>query len=291
MPTCNSLDSFINYRELGCGPGTPLLLLHGNPLSSYVFRNVLPGLSQRARCLAPDLIGMGDSGKPDIGYRFADHARYLDAWIESMDLQDLVLIGYDWGGSLAMDWAARHPQRVRGLVVFETFLRPLEWHEWSPLGAKLFRALRSTGVGEQMVLEENRFLSRSLENGMRRKLSEAERAVYYAPYPDPASRRPLLQWPREIPIEGQPPEVDARVRAYDAWLASSAAIPKLLLTFEAPAELQASPTGGTAMLAWARANIAALDVAALGPAGHHAAEDVPDEIASAIVAWLDRHAL
>lgn len=287
----NSLDSFISYRELGSGTGPALLFLHGNPLSSHVFRNVLPELSERARCLAPDLIGMGESGKPEIEYRFADHARYLDGWIEAMDLRDLILIGYDWGGALAMDWAARHPQRVRGLVVFETFLRPLEWQEWSTPGAQLFRALRTPEVGEQMVLEENGFLARSLANGTRRKLSEEERAVYYAPYPDPASRRPLLQWPREIPIAGQPPEVDARVRAYDAWLATSAAVPKLLLSFESPAELQPSPTGSAAMIAWARENIAALDVAALGPAGHHAPEDVPLEIACAIAAWLDRKAL
>jgi haloalkane dehalogenase len=283
------LDSFVNFREIGAGRA--VVFLHGNPMSSRVWRDVLPHVAERARCLAPDLIGMGDSGKPDIAYRFADHARYLDAWFEALDLRDSVLVGYDWGGSLAMDWAARHPNRVRGLVVFETFLRPMEWKEWPPKGAELFRAIRTPGVGEKMVLEENQFLARSLANGIKRQLGEDEQAAYYAPYPDAASRRPLLQWPREIPIEGEPADVDAVVRRYDAWLAGAPGVPKLLLSFDSPAGLQPSPTGSPPMIQWARANIAALDVVALGPAAHHAPEDVPHEIGKTIADWLQRHGL
>jgi haloalkane dehalogenase len=238
---------------------------------------------------APDLIGMGESGKPDIAYRFSDHARYLDAWFDALALRNVVLVGYDWGGALAMDWAARHPERVRGLVVFETFLRPMEWKEWSPRGAELFRALRTAGVGEKMVLEENQFLARSLSNGIKRRIGEDEAAAYYAPYSDAASRRPLLQWPREIPIEGEPADVAAVVTRYDAWLASTPAVPKLLLVFDQPVELQPSPTGSPAMIQWARANVAALDVIGLGPAGHHAPEDLPREIGEAIASWLVRH--
>ena len=137
------LDSSLAYQDVGTG--STVVFLHGNPLSSRVWRNVLPGVAQRARCLAPDLIGMGDSGKPDIAYRFVDHARYLDAWFDALALRDVVLVGYDWGGALALDWAARHPDRVRGLVVFETFLRPMSWSEWTPQGAELFRALRTPG--------------------------------------------------------------------------------------------------------------------------------------------------
>jgi haloalkane dehalogenase len=210
------LNSFMSFREAGAG--SPIVFLHGNPMSSRVWRNVLPHVAERGRCLAPDLIGMGDSGKPDIAYRFADHARYLDAWFDAFALRDVVLVGYDWGGSLAMDWAARHPDRVRGLVVFETFLRPMEWKEWSPKGAELFRALRTPGVGEKMVLEENQFLARSLSNGIRRRIGDDEKAAYNAPYVDPASRRPLLQWPREIPIGGEPSDVNAVVTRYEAWL-------------------------------------------------------------------------
>lgn len=284
------LDSFISYREQGSA-ATPVVLLHGNPLSSRVWHGVMPPLAKRARCLAPDLIGMGDSGKPDIAYRYADHARYLDAWLDALELEQAVLVGYDWGGVLALDWAARHPQRVRGLVLFETFLRPLQWQEWTPRGAELFRALRTPGVGESMVLEENQFLTRSLTNGIKRPLTQGELAAYYAPYPTPASRRPLLQWPREIPVEGEPADVTALVTRYGAWLESSESVPKLLLAFENPEGLQPSPTGSPAMVQWAREHISGLEVENLPAAGHHAAEDRPREISLAIVAWLDRHAL
>ena len=283
------LNSYMTYRDVGAGP--PVVFLHGNPMSSRVWRDVLPHFADRARCLAPDLIGMGDSGKPDIAYRFADHARYLDAWFNAISVREVILVGYDWGGSLAMDWAARHPNQVRGLVVFETFLRPMEWKEWSPKGAELFRALRTPGVGEKMVLEANQFLDRSISNGIRRRLGDDERDAYYAPYPDAASRRPLLQWPREIPIDGDPADVNAIVSRYDAWLASTPTVPKLLLAFDQPAELQPSPTGAPAMIEWARTNVAGLDVVSLGPAGHHAPEDVPHEISRAMTAWLGRHGL
>ena len=216
----------MTYREGGAG--SPIVFLHGNPMSSRVWRDVLPHVGERARCLAPDLIGMGDSGKPDIAYRFADHARYLDAWFDALSLGNVILVGYDWGGALAMDWAARHPDRVRGLVVFETFLRPMEWNEWPPRGAELFRSLRTPGVGEKMVLELNQFLGRSLSNGIQRRIGEDEAAAYYAPYSDAASRRPLLQWPREIPIDGEPADVTALVDAYAKWLSQSP-LPKLFI--------------------------------------------------------------
>jgi haloalkane dehalogenase len=274
------LDSFLSYRE--AGSGSPIVFLHGNPTSSHVWRNVIPRLADRGRCLAPDLIGMGSSGKPDLAYRFADHARYLDAWFAALDLRDVVLVGYDWGGVLALDWARRHPERVRGVVVFETFLRPMRWSDWSAEGEQLFRALRTPGVGEQLVLEQNGFLARSLAHGVQRGLAEGDRAAYYAPYPDPASRRPLLQWPREIPIEGEPADVAAVIERYDAWLAGKPATPTLLLTF--------GDTGLSApeVIAWARRTLPALEILPLARAGHHAPEDAPEEIARAIRSWLDR---
>jgi haloalkane dehalogenase len=279
-----TLDSHMSYREAGHGPN--VVFLHGNPTSSYLWRDVMPHVADRARCLAPDLIGMGNSGQPDIPYRLVDHVRYLDAWFEALALRDVVLVGHDWGGVLALDFAARHPQRVRGVVVFETFLRPMSWSEWPARGAEIFRALRTPGVGEQMVLEENQFLALSFANGVTRGLSEEARAVYYAPYPTPASRRPLLQWPREIPIDGEPADVTAIVTRYDAWLAASANTPKLLLTFDAP-----TPLGSPAIIAWARTHVAALDHVALGAAGHHAPEDLPHEIGAAIAGWLAQHQL
>lgn len=232
---------------------------------------------------------MGDSGKPDIAYRLADHVRYVDAWFESLDLGEVVLVGYDWGGALAMHWAARHPGLVKGLVLFETFLRPLAWSEWSPRGAEMFRALRTPGVGEKMALEANQFLARSLENGIRRPLDEQELAAYHAPYSTPEARRPLLQWTREIPVGGEPADVTALVTAYDAWLAASPGIPKLLLAFDSPPDRQPSPTGSRAMIDWARDHVSALEIQNAGVAGHHAPEDLPREIGQAIDAWLGRH--
>jgi haloalkane dehalogenase len=283
------LDSFVSFRDVGSGP--PIVFLHGNPLSSRVWHGVLPIVAQHHRCLAPDLIGMGDSGKPTLAYRFSDHVRYLDAWFEALGLREVVLVGYDWGGVLAMDWAARHPGQARGLVVFETFLRPMAWSEWSPRGAELFRALRTPDVGEKMVLDENQFLARSLSNGIKRSLSDEELAAYYAPYASPDSRRPLLQWPREIPIEGEPADVAAVVARYDAWLASSPDVRKLLLTFESPPGLQPSPTGSQAMIDWARDHIPGLEIRTPGAAGHHAPEDLPQEIGQTIASWLARHDL
>jgi haloalkane dehalogenase len=282
LKTIPVLDSHMAYRE--SGSGKVVVLLHGNPTSSYLWRNLIPHIADRARCLAADLIGMGASGKPNIAYRYADHVRYLEAWLEALGLRDIILVGHDWGGVLAMDYAARHPDRVRGLVVFETFLRPMSWSEWPAAGAELFRALRTQGTGETLALDQNQFLARSLENGVKRGLTEQERAMYYAPYPDRASRLPLLQWPREIPIDGEPADVTKVVERYDSWLATSPHTPKLLLTFDAP-----TPLGSKAVIAWARATIAALELIPLGPAGHHAPEDLPREIGTEIAAWMDRH--
>lgn len=272
------LDTAIAYRERGHGP--PLVFLHGNPTSSHVWRNVMPLVVGR-RCVAPDLVGMGQSGKPKIGYRFVDHARYLDAWFDALDLRDVVLVGYDWGGVLALDWARRHPERVRGVAVFETFLRPMHWRDWAPQGEELFRALRTPGVGERLVLEENAFLARSLAHGVMHGLDERDRAVYYAPYPDPESRRPLLQWPREIPIDGDPTDVAAVIHQNADWAARSHETPKLLITFEGTG-LSNAPS----VVDWARNTFAVLDVKALGAAGHHAPEDAPEPIATAINGWL-----
>ena len=285
MPTVDVLDSTMSYQEAGAGPS--VVFLHGNPAWSYVWRNVLPAVAEVAHCVAPDLIGMGRSGKPDIAYDFDDHTRYLDAWLDAVGLDDVVLVGHDWGGALAFDWARRHPDRVRGVAFFETIVRPFTWDDF-PGARPRYETLWSPGSGEAKVLEENFFIETALRATVLSGLAEEDRLVYAEPYPTPESRRPMLYWPRAMPIEGEPADVVARVDQYDQWLAGSVDVPKLLLTFDGPTQ---SLMIGAALTDWCTANIAALEVARCGPAAHIAQEDQPAEIASAIVAWMARHDL
>ncbi|MEY9876492.1 haloalkane dehalogenase [Streptacidiphilus sp. MAP12-33] len=278
------LDSTMYYLE--SGSGAPIVFLHGNPSSSHLWRDVLPGIGG-GRLLAPDLIGMGRSGKPESAYRFADHARYLDAWFDGLDLDGVVLVGHDWGGALALDWAARHPERVRGLAFFETMVRPLAWEDVSPQARARTETLRGR-AGEDLVLDQNALVRQAFTGGVLTALSEEELAPYLAPYAGTReSRRPLLEWARQMPLGGEPAELVARIEAYDAWLAKSEDVPKLLLTFEGSPTLMVN----AATAAWCAENVAALETVHLGPAGHHAPEDKPREIAGAISAWADRHCL
>jgi haloalkane dehalogenase len=264
------------------GTGSPFVFLHGNPTSSFMWRNVTPHLDGLGRILAPDLVGMGESSKPRRALDFAEHAEVLDGWFDALGLDDVVVVGHDWGGALASDWASRHPGRLRGLVLFETILRPLEWADMDPSARPRYEALRGP-LGEAKVLEENFFIEVGLPATVLRPLTDAERHAYARPFPTPASRAALLSWPRQMPIEGEPVDVVARVRAYDAWLASSTEVPKLLLTFDGPpSSLLISPS----IVAWCEANIASLEVVGCGSAAHLATEDRPDAIGSAIAHWI-----
>ncbi|HEX8803542.1 MAG TPA: haloalkane dehalogenase [Acidimicrobiales bacterium] len=280
------LDSTMAHREVGTG--APFVLLHGNPSSSYAWRAVLPVVGRVGRALAPDLIGMGASGKPDIGYGFADTARYLDAWFDALGLDDVVLVGHDWGGALALDHAARHPGRVRGVALMETILKPMTWADFPGPGRPRYEALRASGTGEAKVLDENFFIEQALRATVRTGLSDEDLDVYRAPYPTRESRRPLLAWPRAMPIEGEPADVVARVEAYDAWMARPGQAPKLLLTFDGtPDTLLVGPD----VVAWCRQHVADLEIEACGPAAHMVTEDQPAAIAAAVVAWAGRHGL
>jgi haloalkane dehalogenase len=203
-------------------------------------------------------------------------------------LDDVVLIGHDWGGALAFDWAARHPERVRAVSFFETILRPLTWDDFPGPARPRLEALRAPVSGETKVLDENFFIEVSLRVTALTPLSDSDRAMYAAPYPTPDSRRPLLAWPRAFPIEGEPRDVDERVIAYDRWLATSEGVPKLLLTFDGPPELLIV---GQAEVDWCRRNITNLQIAACGPAGHLAPEDQPAAIGRAIREWALTHGL
>ena len=222
------LDTDMAYVDTG--RGNPVVFLHGNPTSSFLWRKVIPHVQGVGRCLAPDLVGMGQSGKAVAGsYRFVDHRRYLDAWFEAMDLGgDITLVVHDWGSALGFDWARRHPDRVTGLVYMEALVRPLTWAEWPENARKIFQAMRSP-AGEELVLQKNVFVDRILPGSILGTLSSAEMDVYRAPYVEPGeSRRPTLQWPREIPIDGEPADVVEIVEAYSKWLAQSQ-VPKLFI--------------------------------------------------------------
>lgn len=286
MPVISVLDSTISYVDLG--QGVPFVFLHGNPTSSYLWRNVLPGVGDGVRCLAPDLIGMGGSGKPDIAYSFDDQARYLDAWFEAMGQEDVVLVGHDWGGALAFDWAARHPARVRGIVVMETIVRAMSWADFPESAKPRYETLRGAVTGETKVLDENFFIEFALRATVLNGLSDWDLDVYRKPYPTRESRRPLLAWPRAMPINGEPAEVIIRIEAYDRWLAESGGVPKLLLTFEGSPETLMI---GEEMIRWCEDNIASLEIENCGPARHAAPEDQPEAIAAAISRWADRHGL
>ncbi|MET9492537.1 haloalkane dehalogenase [Nocardia sp. NPDC006630] len=283
MARIDVLDSFLNYSDTGSGD-IPVVFLHGNPTSSYIWRNVIPYVSGETRVLAPDLIGMGASGKPDSDYRFVDHARYLDAWFEALGLEQVIIAGHDWGGALGMDWAARHPGRVRGIALVETFLRPMHWSDMPPQGAELFRRFRSP-EGEEMVLERNMFIEFNLPASTH-KLSLEALDAYRAPYPTPESRKPMLVWPREFPLDGEPADVVAIIENYDRWMAATPEVPKLVMAVENGVGL-----GSPETIDWAASTFAAVEIANIGPAGHHCPEDQPDAIGSAVAEWIERHAL
>ena len=270
------------YVEVG--QGDPIVLLHGNPTSSYLWRNVLPHLQPLGRCIAPDLIGMGDSDKlPDSGpgsYRFVEHRRYLDALLEALDVRERVtFVIHDWGSALGFDWANRHREAVKGIAYMEAIVVPQRWDHWDKFGMRpALQGLRSE-AGEEMVLRDNFFIEQILPKAILRTLSAEEMGEYRRPFAEPGEgRRPTLTWPREIPIEGDPADVTAIVAAYADWLAKSD-VPKLFIKAEPGALL-----GGGANLDTVRSWRAQKEVTVRGV--HFCQEDSPDEIGRAIVDWM-----
>jgi haloalkane dehalogenase len=211
------------------GNGDPIVFLHGNPTWSYLWRNIIPYVSGDGRCLAPDLVGMGQSGKPPArAYRFLDHVRYLDAWFDALDLnQNVTLVLHDWGSALGFYRAFRHPAGVKGIAYMEAIVLPRRWDDFPPGGDAMFRALRSS-QGERMILDENFFIETVLPKYILRTLSDGEMEAYRAPYRDREARLPTLVWPRELPIDGEPADIVAIVDRYGKWLAESR-LPKLFV--------------------------------------------------------------
>jgi haloalkane dehalogenase len=270
------LDSDIAYVDVG--DGDPVVLLHGNPTSSYLWRNVIPHLRRFGRCLAPDLIGMGRSGKASGGrYRLADHVRYLDAWFAALDLRRVTLVVHDWGSALGFHWARRHTARVRALVYMESIVRPVSWTEWPEAARKIFQALRSP-AGEEMILAKNVFVERILPASVLRPLTPEEMERYREPFREPGeSRRPTLTWPREIPIDGEPADVVALVEDYAAWLARSP-LPKLFIDAD-PGSILVGPQREFCR-GWPNQQ----ELAVRGR--HFVQEDSPEEIGQGIARFL-----
>jgi haloalkane dehalogenase len=229
------LDTEISYVDVG--EGAPIVFLHGNPTSSYLWRNIIPYVARLGRCLAPDLVGMGQSGKsPANAYRFEDHSRYLDAWFDSLCLtENVILVLHDWGSALGFHWASRHEERVQAIAYMEAIVQPRRWEDFPSGRDAIFRALRSE-KGEHLVLEENFFVETVLPKSIIRKLSEEELEAYRAPFKSREDRLPTLVWPRELPIEGAPADVVKIVEAYGAWLSRSN-LPKLFIAAEPGAML------------------------------------------------------
>ncbi|HTK92782.1 MAG TPA: haloalkane dehalogenase [Verrucomicrobiae bacterium] len=273
------LDTEMSYVDMG--EGRPVVFLHGNPTSSYLWRNVMPHVAGTHRCLAPDLVGMGQSGKAPAGsYRFVDHARYLDAWFDALDLTaGVTLVVHDWGSALGFHWARRHPERVRALVYMEAIVRPLTWADWPEVARKVFQGMRSP-AGDEMVLEKNVFVERILPLSVLRGLTEAEMAVYRTPYVEPGeARRPTLTWPRQIPIDGEPADVVAIVDEYARWLAKSP-LPKLFVNAD-PGTILTGPQREFCRT-WPHQD----EITVRG--GHFIQEDSPHEIGRAIAGFLSR---
>ena len=264
------------------GRGDPIVLLHGNPTSSYLWRNVIPHLEGLGRCIAPDLIGMGDSEKlapsgPDR-YRFVEHRAHLDAFLDAVGVERKVtFVLHDWGSALGFDWANRHRDVVAGLAYMEAIVRPVTWADWPERARGVFQAFRSP-AGDAMILEQNLFIERVLPGSIIRNLTDAEMDVYRRPFREAGeARRPTLTWPRQIPIEGEPKDVTAIVQAYAEWL-PKAPVPKLFVNADPGAILIGAQR--EFCRTWANQR----EVTVRG--SHFIQEDSPDEIGSAVADWM-----
>jgi haloalkane dehalogenase len=283
LPSVEVLGTRMAYRSAGPAGAPVALFLHGNPTSSYIYRNILPGVAGVARCIAPDLVGFGQSAKPAIEYRFADHARYLDAFLDALGITSAYVVAQDWGTALAFDLAARRPGFVTGMAFME-FIRPMaSWDDFhqSDAARETFRKFSTPGVGEEMILQGNAFVERVLPAAIVRPLSEEEMAVYRAPFPTPESRLPTWRFPNELPIAGQPAKVwDRLSAAHEALRAST--YPKVLF---------AGDPGALVSPAFAHSFAQSLRdcrVVLLGEGRHYLQEDHPEAIAREVAHEIER---
>lgn len=263
------------------GEGDPIVLIHGNPTTSYLWRDVIPQLKSSGRCIAPDLIGMGDSAKIEFGpegYRFELHAEYLEAFLAAVGVEsNVTLVVHDWGGPLGFDWGRRHAAAVKGVAYMETIVTPLTWEDWPEVARSIFQAMRSE-AGEEIVLIKNVFVERILPSSVLEPMSEETMNVYRKPFREIGeSRRPTLTWPREIPFDGEPEDVDAVVQANESWL-SGPEVNKLFI--------KADPGFLINGRVLDRCRSWENQTEVVVPGLHFVQEDSGEEIGSAIAAWL-----
>jgi haloalkane dehalogenase len=267
------------YHDMGSG--NPIVFLHGNPTSSWIWRNIIPYAQGFGRCIAPDLIGMGDSEKlPNPGpnsYTFEQNRHFLDGFFDALGLKErVILVVHDWGSSLGFDWARRHPDTVEGIAHMEGLIAPTKWEDMPAVARPRFRSVRSS-EGEELVLQQNIFLEQSLVKGTLRAYTDPELAEYHRPFLQPGEdRRPMLTWPRELPIDGEPPNVVEVFQKYGAWLAQSP-IPKLYIRAEPGTQ---SPKIIEQARTWPNQQEVVV------PGVHYPQEDAPDAVGSAIAGWL-----
>ena len=271
------------YVETGDLDGDPIVFLHGNPTSSYLWRNIIPYAAGLGRCIAPDLIGMGDSEKlPDSGpdrYRFVEHREYLDALLDQLGVNaNVTLVIHDWGSGLGFDWANRNRDAVKGIAYMEAIVKPRSWEDFPERARPAFQAMRSP-KGEEMVLEKNFFVETMLPGSILRDLTQAEHDEYRRPFLEAGeARRPTLTWPRQIPIDGDPADVTQIVADYADWLPTSQ-VPKLFVDASPGAILSDGPSRDFCRT-WANQT----EVQVKG--SHFIQEDSPDEIGQVLADWL-----
>ena len=277
--TIEVLGKQMSYVEMG--DGDPIVFQHGNPTSSYLWRNIMPHLTGQGRCIAIDLIGMGDSEKlEDSGperYTFVEHREYFDAALEALGVSDNVtLVIHDWGSALGFDWANRHPEQIKGICYMEAIVQPMEWDEWPEAARGVFEGFRSP-AGEDMALEKNIFVENVLPGSIIRDLDDEEMAVYRRPFTQAGEdRRPTLTWPRQIPLGGEPADVVAIVSDYADWMSAND-LPKLFVNAE-PGAILTGP-----MREFCRTWRNQTEVTVKG--NHFVQEDSPDEIGQALAQW------
>lgn len=271
--------SKIHYVDVGSG--TPVVFIHGNPTSSYLWRNIIPIVAKGHRAIALDLIGMGKSDKPKIGYRLEDHIRYFDGFMKALNLKECFLVVHDWGGAIGIDYAMRHQNQVKGIVMMETLIRPMKWSEWGMINTYMFKKFRDPEEGYDLIVKQNYFVNTLVPLMSGRKMSEAEMTAYRAPYINEADRIPVRNFPAEIPIDGTPKDNHDRIQANYLELQKSK-VPLLLLLGKPGAIMESSEYVDSF-----KKDLPRMKVEEIGPGMHYLQESQPTKIGEVSAKWID----